>query len=103
MNRKGYWIALIDVADQERYKEYAAMVGAILAKYGARFLVRGGTSQVVEGVGRTRIVIIEFPDYVSAVECYSSPEYTKARALRNRASTGDVMIVEGYEGAQPLI
>lgn len=99
MGKKGYWIALIDVTDPERYKAYVAVVGGILAKYHGRFLVRGGTSKLVEGTARARIVMIEFPDYATATECYFSPEYTAAKALRNSASAGDVMIVEGFEPA----
>ena len=98
---KGYWIAHVDVTDDEQYKAYVAANAAPLAKYGARFLVRGGRFERVEGAGRARNVVIEFPSYDAAVECYRSPEYRRALALRLPASTGDVVIVEGYDGPQP--
>ena len=98
---KGYWIAHVDVTDDEQYKAYVAANAEPLAKYGARFLVRGGRFERVEGTGRARNVVIEFPSYDAAVECYRSPEYRRALALRLPASTGDVVIVEGYDGPQP--
>jgi uncharacterized protein (DUF1330 family) len=45
--------------------------------------------------------VIEFPTYAAAVECYRSPEYEKAMALRHGKSVMDLAIVEGYEGPQP--
>jgi uncharacterized protein (DUF1330 family) len=46
-------------------------------------------------------VVLEFPSYQAALDCYNSPEYAKAKALRVAASVGDVVIIEGYDGAQP--
>jgi len=94
---KGYWVAHIDVDDIEKYKKYVEANAAPLAKYGAKFLVRGGQKQVPEGEMRERIIVLEFPDYETALACYHSPEYTAARALRVPVSTGSVAIVEGWE------
>ncbi len=96
---KGYWIGRIDVADEEAYRAYIAANAAPFAKYGARFLVRGGQMDAVEGTARTRNVVIEFPDYAAALACYRSPEYQAAKALRDPISTGELVIIEGYEGA----
>ena|SRR5579864_4821148 len=101
MPNKAYWIAAIEVADAEKYQSYVAMVGGILAKYRGRFLVRGGACEVVEGSVRPRVVVIEFPDRATAEKCYRSPEYSAAKAIRNSASMGDVVIVEGYAAVQP--
>jgi len=101
MSNKAYWIAAIEVTDPQKYKSYVAMVDDILAKYRGRFLVRGGACEVVEGSVRPRVVVIEFPDLATAEKCYRSPEYSAAKALRNSASMGDVVIVEGYQDAQP--
>jgi uncharacterized protein (DUF1330 family) len=98
MPNKAYWIAAIEITDAAKYKPYVAMVGGILAKYRGRFLVRGGACEVVEGNFRPRIVVIEFPDLATAERCYRSPEYSAAKAVRNSASIGDVVIVEGYSG-----
>ncbi len=48
-----------------------------------------------------RNVVVEFPTYQSAVDCYHSPEYQRAMLLRKPVSTGDLLIIEGYEGPQP--
>ncbi len=98
---KGYWVARVDVADAERYKDYVAANAVAFAKYGARFLVRGGRFENPEGSSRSRNVLIEFPSYQAALDCWNSPEYQHAWAIRQPISTGDVIIVEGYDGPQP--
>jgi uncharacterized protein (DUF1330 family) len=98
---KGYWVARVDVNDPEVYKDYVAANAAAFAKYGARFLVRGGRSEAPEGTPRLRNVVIEFKDYDTAVACYRSPEYGAAKKLREPASVADVLIIEGYDGPQP--
>jgi uncharacterized protein (DUF1330 family) len=98
---KGYWIAQIDVHDMEAYKPYQAAAGAALAKFGGRYVIRGGTHEVVEGVGRSRVVVIEFPSYQAALDCYGSAEYREAMPGRTDLAESDFVIVEGYEGPQP--
>jgi uncharacterized protein (DUF1330 family) len=99
MSKKGYWIGHVDVTNPERYKDYMAANAAPLKKYGARFLVRNGESQVVKGglAGR-RHVVIEFDSYATAKACYESPEYQAAAKIRDEASSADIVIIEGYEG-----
>jgi len=98
---KGYWVVSVDVTDPEAYKRYAAANAAAFRKYGARFLVRGGAAETMEGGLRQRIVVIEFKDRATALACYNSPEYQEALALRRDASVADLVIVEGYDGPQP--
>jgi uncharacterized protein (DUF1330 family) len=98
---KGYWIALVDVSDPEGYKAYIAENATAFRKFGGWFLARGGNAERPEGHTRSRIVVIEFPNYAAASECYHSPEYAKAMALRIGKSVMDLAIVEGYEGPQP--
>ncbi len=98
---KGYWIARVDVTDPENYKKYVAANAAPLAKHGDRFLTRGGRFEAVEGAARARNVVLEFPSYQAALDCYRSPEYAKAMALRLDASEADILIIEGYDGVQP--
>jgi uncharacterized protein (DUF1330 family) len=98
---KGYWIARIDVADPEQYKAYVAANAAPFKKYGARFLVRAGRFENPEGTSRTRNVVIEFPSYQAALDCWKSADYQQAIKLRETVSTGDLVIVEGYDGPQP--
>ena len=98
---KGYWIPHIDVRDPEGYKRYMAATPPAHEKYRGVALVRGGRMEVAEGRARARVVLREFPDYAVALACYRSPEYQAARPLRLATSTGDFVIVEGYDGAQP--
>lgn len=101
MAKKGYWIGCVDVTDPEGYKDYVAANAEAFRKYGARFLVRAGQAEQVEGRLRPRLVVLEFKDYATALACYHSPEYARAMALRKNASTGDLAVVEGYDGPQP--
>ena len=98
---KGYWIPHIDVSNPEGYKAYMAATPEAHRKYHGHVLVRGGTCEVVEGRGRSRNVLREFPDYATALACYRSPEYQRARPLRLPHSSCDFIIVEGYDGVQP--
>ena len=98
---KGYWVVRGEVSDPEAYKSYVAANAAAFRKFGARFLVRAGKHEVVEGEGRSRNVVIEFPDYAAALACYHSGEYAAAKALRLRAAKIDITVIEGYDGPQP--
>jgi|ERR1700758_1356990 uncharacterized protein (DUF1330 family) len=98
---KAYWIGRVDVHYEEGYKPYAAANPAIFRKYGGRFVVRGGKFECVEGGSRSRNVVIEFPDYESAVACYRSPEYQANIKVRQPHAIADLVIVEGYDGPQP--
>jgi len=98
---KGYWIARVDVTDPEAYKDYVAANAIAFAKFGGRFLVRGGRAEAVDGTSRQRNVVVEFPSYEAALACWNSPEYRTAYKLRERASVGDTVVAEGYEGPQP--
>jgi uncharacterized protein (DUF1330 family) len=98
---KGYWLAQVDVSDPEAYKAYVAANAVAFRKYGARFLVRAGRHRAVEGGWRSRLIVIEFPDYETALACYASSEYQRAMKLRLPCAAAEVVIVEGYAGAQP--
>lgn len=95
---KGYWIGHVTVNDPQAYDAYRQANAAAFAKYGARFLVRGGAQDVVEGSLRPRAVVIEFPTVAAARACYDSPEYRAALALRAPVSLADLCIVEGWAG-----
>jgi uncharacterized protein (DUF1330 family) len=98
---KGYWIARVDIEDPEQYKKYVAANALAFARFGARFLVRGGQFEVAEGSSRQRSVVLEFPSYQAALACYRSPEYQEALSLRLDIAICDLVIVEGYDGPQP--
>ena len=98
---KAYWIARVDVHNEEGYQPYAQANGAIFKKWGGRFVVRGGKHTGVEGQARSRNVVIEFPDYDTALACYHSPEYQENIKRRQPHSTAELVIVEGFDGPQP--
>jgi len=98
---KGYWIGRVDVTDAETYKNYVAANGVAFAKFGSRFLVRGGAFEAVLGSSRQRNVVIEFPSHEAAMECWRSPEYQAAVAARGESAEVDMIIIEGYDGPQP--
>jgi uncharacterized protein (DUF1330 family) len=98
---KGYWIAQVDVRDPDTYKNYVAALQEVLRKFGGRYVVRSGQSEVMEGTSRSRVIVLEFPSYQMARDCYRSPEYAKAIALRKPAAEVDLLVIEGYDGRQP--
>ncbi len=97
MAKKGYWVGHVDVEDAERYPDYIATATPAYERFGAKFLIRGGAYDAVEGPARGRHVVIEFPSYQAAIDCYHSPEYTAARQIRQQIARGELLIVEGHE------
>jgi uncharacterized protein (DUF1330 family) len=98
---KGYWIARVDVENEEEYARYRALNAVAFAKYGAKFLVRGGEYKLARGEGRKHNVVLEFKDEATARACYASPEYQEA--VKHLALVGqvDLVIIGGHDGAQP--
>lgn len=94
---KGYWIAHVTITDPERYPAYVEANAAAFSKYGGRFLVRGGPSELMEGQAKDRHVVIEFGSFQEALDCYHSPEYAAALKLRLDCAEGDLVIAEGYD------
>ncbi|HLI36300.1 MAG TPA: DUF1330 domain-containing protein [Streptosporangiaceae bacterium] len=91
-----YVIADIDVHDPETYREYAALVPGTLEPFGGRFLVRGGGHETLEGGWQPgRLVVLEFPSAEHARRWYASGAYAAARAIRQRASKGSIILAEG--------
>jgi uncharacterized protein (DUF1330 family) len=91
----GYVIGEIDVTNQQDYSSYGAGVPATLAKYGGRFLVRGGKTQSLEGEPPKRIVVLAFDTPEAAARWYASPEYSAIKPIRQRASKSRLFTVEG--------
>jgi uncharacterized protein (DUF1330 family) len=93
---KAYVLAEIQVNNADGYKEYSQQVPATIEKYGGRFLVRGGATQVLEGEWpQRRRVILEFPSVDAAKKWWDSPEYEKPKALRKANSEGRLLLIEG--------
>ena len=95
MTKKGYWMAMVDVTDEENYPRYIEANAKAFEKYGAKFLVRGGRYTDPEGPSGSRHVVLEFDSYETALACYNSPEYQEALKIRLAASDAHFVIVEG--------
>lgn len=94
---KGYWIAHVRVTDQASYDTYIAGTKIAFEKYKAKPLARGGRYTQFEGDDRPRNVVLEFPTYEDAINCYNSPEYQAAHKHRKNAGEATVVVVEGIE------
>ena len=91
-----YVLAHIRVKDRERMKMYSQMATPIVAKFGGRYLARGGAVDVLEGnYTYDRAVIIEFADAAAAQAWWHSNEYKDAKALRQQIAQTDLIVLEG--------
>jgi len=90
-----YVIGEIDVRDPATYDQYRKQVLATVQKHGGRFLARGGKGEALEGAAPKRVVMLEFPSYQRALEWYRSAEYAPLIKLRQQASEGRLLLVEG--------
>jgi uncharacterized protein (DUF1330 family) len=98
---KGYWIVGLKIKNADQYAAYRVANAGAFKKYGAKFLARGGKFENPLGEAWPVNTIIEFPTFEAAKECFSSPEYKHALDVRGDAIDTDLVILEGYEGAQP--
>ena len=91
-----YIVVQVDVTDPVRYEDYKRLVPASLAKYGGRFLVRGGTTETLEGTwAPRRFVLVEFPTVEQAKAWWASSDYAQAKALRQATSHTEMIVVSG--------
>ena len=91
-----YLVASITVDDPETYSRYTQGTPEAIRRHGGRFLVRGGEVTVKEGEpALDRVVVVEFPDRESFERFYESPEYKDLRVIRQSASRGWLVGVEG--------
>jgi uncharacterized protein (DUF1330 family) len=91
-----YLIADIDIIDPGAYEEYRQKVPATIAKHGGRYIARGGKVEPLEGGwSPRRIAMLEFPSLEQALKWYRSPEYQPLIRVRQKASRGKLLLVEG--------
>jgi uncharacterized protein (DUF1330 family) len=91
-----YVIADVRVTDPAGYEPYRPLAAASIARFGGRYIVRGGNADLLEGAPEPeRIVVIEFPDGETARRWYQSDEYQSALKIRQSASRGRLILVEG--------
>ena len=92
----GYVIVEITVRNREAYERYKQLAAPAVAAYGGRYLVRGGTTETLEGTWAPgRFVVLEFPTVKAGREWWESPEYAPARALRQSCADTEMLLVEG--------
>jgi uncharacterized protein (DUF1330 family) len=91
-----YVIAEIEVTDPAAYEDYRKQVPGVIAKYGGKYVVRGGKVESLEGGwSPKRMAVVEFPSMDQALKFYRSPEYAPLIKIRQKASRGKLIIVEG--------
>jgi uncharacterized protein (DUF1330 family) len=91
-----YLVVDLDVRNPAAFQAYAAKAAPTFAKYGGKYVVRGGTHEVLEGAWRPkRVVMLEFPSMDALKRWYNSPEYHPLIAERQAAAGGSVIAVEG--------
>ncbi len=92
----GYYIAEIDVHDEDAYVEYRKLASAAIEAHGGEYVVRGGAWESLEGAEPApRVVVLRFASVEAARDWFHSPEYEKAHAIRVRVATSRSFIVEG--------
>ena len=91
-----YVVVDVEVTDPAGFEQYRSQVPASIARYGGRYVVRGGQTETLEGRwSPKRVVILEFPDRAAAKAWWSSPEYADAKALRQRCARTELIVVDG--------
>ena len=94
-----YIIVEIEIVDPVGYEEYKKLAGASVEKYGGKYIVRGGKTEVLEGEWQhPRTVIIEFPTRSAAEAWYGSPPYQSIIHLRQKSTSGNLVILDGASG-----
>ena len=95
--KKAYWVCIFEKIDNtEKLKKYAIKAKPAIEKFNGKFLARGGKSRTNEGIESPRVVVVEFPDYETAKECYDSKEYQEAHSILEGHVVRHHQIVEGY-------
>jgi uncharacterized protein (DUF1330 family) len=94
-----YLIVEVETTDEALMAEYRTHTAGLVAKFGGKFIVRGGKTRTLEG-GWTpsRIVVIQFPDYAAAERFYDSTDYKPVLDMRLRAGKSKAILVDGYDG-----
>ena len=92
-----YWIAHVDVHDEEKYGEYIKVASVVVPEHGGSFIARGGRFIQFEGKERRRNVVAKFPSVEAAEAAYNDPRYQEAVKLAKSASERELMVVETTE------
>lgn len=95
-----YIVAHVDVQDWKKYREYMKHTPRCIARFGGRFVARGGETVTLEGPPEAlRIVLIEFPSIEQAKAFYHSDEYVRTKTLREGGGSARFVAISGYDEA----
>ena len=93
---KAYWVCIYEKIDNaEKLKEYAIKARPAVQKFSGKFLVRGGKNRTNDGIESPRTIVVEFPDYNTAIECYDSAKYQEAHDILKGHVVRHHQIIEG--------
>ena len=93
---KGYWVCIYEkIHNEEKLKDYALKAKPAIEKFFGKFLIRGGKNRTNDGIDSPRTVVVEFPDYNTAIECYDSKDYQEAHNVLTGHAERHHQIVEG--------
>ena len=93
---KAYWVCIYEkINNKEKLKEYAIKAKPAIEKYFGKFVVRGGKNKTNEGINSPRTVVVELPDYNTALKCFESEEYQEAHNILKGHVVRHHQIVEG--------
>jgi len=91
-----YFIAQIQIHDQEEYKNYLNDVDKVFSKFNGKYLAVDNDPTVLEGEwAYSRVVIIQFPNEEELKRWYESPEYQAIVQYRLKAAKCDTLLVKG--------
>jgi uncharacterized protein (DUF1330 family) len=94
-----YMIVEVETTDEALMAEYRKHTPGLVAKFGGKFIVRGGRTRTLEGGWKpARVVVLEFPSYDAAERFYDSSDYKPVLEMRLKAGTSKAIIVDGHDG-----
>ena len=93
---KAYWVCIYEkINNTEKLKDYAVKAKLAVEKFSGKFLVRGGKNRINDGIRSPRTIVVEFPNYNTALECYDSKDYQEAHNILNGHVVRHHQIIEG--------
>ena len=91
-----YLVVDIEVTNPAQFEEYKKLAPAAIARYGGRYLIRGGAYEAIEGNWKPqRITVVEFESMEKAKAFYTSPECQAAIKTREGAANMKMLLVQG--------
>ena len=97
MEQEYYLLVDVDIHNIDEYKKYLDKVKPMVEKYGGKYLIKGGEIDAKETDlwKPTRIVLVQFPNKISALNWYNSEEYRPLKNLRLNNATSNILFIEG--------